>query len=167
VRQNAVDPNLDGPPPPGHPILVRQNTMNPDRPRMIRLNAIAPIPVQEHPTLEDARHIGTLRLNLPVMFEPDGEDPISAEPFEDGEELVRLHGRNSFIFKLASIQSLFDRHDYKNPMTRQPIHQGDIERFTYKFDPDVKEGGLRTRLRTHRKTHRKTHRRRQTRRVRR
>ena len=156
-RQNAVNPNVNGPP--GPPTMLRQNTMNPNRPRMIRLNAIAPIPVQVHPTLEGARHIGTLRLNLPVLFEPDGEDPITSEDFVDGEELVRLHGSNHFIFKESTLQAMFDHGDYNNPLTRKTIKQEDIERFTYKFDPDAKTGGARKRTRRH-----KISRRRQTRR---
>ena len=148
-ERNAAEPAVVGPPPPP---IRGPLALPPGPPRLVRRNAV-PI-LDNDPTLERARHIGTLRLNLPVLFR-DGEDPISADEFVDGEELVRLHGRNNFIFKPSTIQSMFDRNEYTNPLSRQAIKQEDIERFTYKFDPDAKEGGRRTRKRTLRRTRRR------------
>lgn len=98
--------------------------------------------------INDAPHIGELRLNLAKQF-PDG-NAVSYEPFVSGNDYARLEKNNHFIFEIDSLQTYFNTGKRQNPLTNNTVEQDDIERFTY--IEDLSKGGKRNRKTRQRKT---------------
>ena len=108
------------------------------------LNELGMEKVDQELNIAAAPHIGDLKLNLNKDF-PDGNS-ITYTPFINGEELVRLEGNNSFIFKVEGLHQWFDSGHLSNPLSGLPITQENIERFTYV--EDTTKGGLRRRIKS-------------------
>lgn len=108
------------------------------------LNELGMEKVDQELNIAAAPHIGDLKLNLNNDF-PDGNS-ITYTPFINGEELVRLEGNNSFIFKVEGLHQWFDSGHLSNPLSGLPITQENIERFTYV--EDTTKGGLRRRIKS-------------------
>jgi len=64
---------------------------------------------------------------------------ISHETFEEGEDAVRLHGDDRYVFKMDAIQEWFKQRRI-NPLTQQHVYSTNIERGKIKF-----KGGSRRR----------------------
>jgi len=79
--------------------------------------------------VNDAPHIGELKLNLrgsPV--------PITMNDFVNGQNYVRLKKNSRQIYDIPSLKQWFNSGKYESPLTRDPIKQNNIERFTYKYN---------------------------------
>jgi len=105
--------------------------------------AVRPVSPIESLRIEDAPYIGFLWLDLIKKF-PQGNS-ISYEPFVSGNQYIRLEGNDNYIFAPETLQETWDTGRYINPLTNKIIQQDDIERFTYKYEPEA-EGGKRSKI---------------------
>lgn len=94
-------------------------------------------PGQHSEYIERAQYLGERAVDL-----TDETNVFNMEPFEEGDELVVIsENGHFFFFKKNTLQNWFDRPDKKNqpstdllitnPITRNPITQDQIARFTY------------------------------------
>ena len=79
--------------------------------------------------INKAPNIGTLKLNL-----RGGPVPITMEDFVNGQPYVRLKKNSRQIYDIPSLQQWFNSGRYESPLTRDPIRQANIERFTYRLN---------------------------------
>ena len=143
---------------------ARQPPQNPNnvrgaRERFLALLGVPPVPrdnaevfFTHNPTdpplttnEEIVPHRGSIKLNLKKQF-PNG-NALSLEEFVNGDQLIILEGNTNFVFKIDTLQDMFNSGHNKNPLTDKPITQKDIARFTY--IEDLTKGGR------HRKSRRK------------
>ena len=95
--------------------------------------------------IRKATYIGDRKLNLKKEF-PDG-DLIDYEPFVNGSLLVRLEHNDKYIFKIDSLQQLFDSGRIINPITETPLTIDQVEIFRYE---EITLGGYRKSRRSRR-----------------
>ena len=78
--------------------------------------------------LASAPHIGSLSIDVKGLF-PNG-DPISYEPFCNGDACVRIQQKDQFLFKEESLKAHFTAGKSTNPLTNERISVEDLERCT-------------------------------------
>jgi len=94
-----------------------------------------------------APHIGVLKEGIDIVI--TDRNSISLDDFKDGEECVLIkhpngnftaNGERCFVYHIDSLQGWFDSGNATEPLTRVPITQAMLQRFTY----SKQEGGARS-----------------------
>lgn len=88
--------------------------------------------------ISNATHIGVLREGTDILI--TDRNSISLDDFKDGEECVLIkhpngnfttNGEKCFVYHVETLQDWFDAGKTTEPLTRVPITQEMLQRFTY------------------------------------
>jgi hypothetical protein len=83
------------------------------------------------------------------------EDPITYTPIHSGEAVIRLNGKNQFIFDKKQLYKWWLTGNKRNPMTNLPVREDEIEQFIIEIEEDAGEAPIGGRRRRRRSTRRK------------
>ena len=83
------------------------------------------------------------------------EDPITYTPIHSGDAVIRLNGKNQFIFDKKQLYKWWSTGNKSNPLTNLPVREDEIEQFIIEIEEDAGEAPIGGRRRRRRSTRRK------------
>ena len=83
------------------------------------------------------------------------EDPITYTPIHSGDAVIRLNGKNQFIFDKKQLYKWWSTGNKSNPLTNLPVREDEIEEFIIEIEEDAGKEPIGGRRRRRRSTRRK------------